>query len=447
MSILFLAIWQTFESEYIKTTNTLIDERLTLIEEQINLADETNNDSITDISSSIQFLDKEVRKLWDLSNKRNKVNIQKLTKQNSEIEKLLLTLEKDIKKSKDNINQIKMIFDGFPESVILIDDKDNIINSNDKANKHFFSQLEDENILGMRIQNVIRSTLLFDALEFLKNNEEITIKEIEIILPSEIERTYDVFISKVKLFSQDINNYLLILRETTDLKKIMTLRSEFIANASHELKTPIAVIKGISETLDKYGQDDKDSSKEFLKKLLSESNRAQSLIEDLLSLNQAEMRQHIIPDKRINLMSIIDNIYDGLDGLAKKNNINLTRDIRKKNYYILGDEDDIQRAFVNLIENAIKYNTSGKEVIIHLSDNSDKVLFKVIDDGPGISSIHIPRLTERFYRVDLDSSIKKGGTGLGLSIVKHIIEAHGHNVQVRSMEGEGSTFFFTLTKI
>ena len=111
MSILFLAIWQTFESESNKTTNALIDERLTLIEEQINLADETNNDSITDISSSIQFLDKEVRKLWVLSNKRNKVNIQKLTKQNSEIEKLLLTLEKDIKKSKDNINQIKQSVD------------------------------------------------------------------------------------------------------------------------------------------------------------------------------------------------------------------------------------------------------------------------------------------------------------------------------------------------
>ena len=111
MSILLLAIWQTFESESNKTTNALIDERLSLIEEQINLADETNNDSITDISSSIQFLDKEVRKLWDLSNKRNKVNIQKLTKQNSEIEKLLLTLEKDIKKSKDNINQIKETVD------------------------------------------------------------------------------------------------------------------------------------------------------------------------------------------------------------------------------------------------------------------------------------------------------------------------------------------------
>ena len=111
MSILFLAIWQTFESESNKTTNALIDERLTLIEEQINLADETNNDSITDISSSIQFLDKEVRKLWDLSNKRNKVNIQKLTKQNSEIEKLLLTLEKEIKKSKDNFNQIKQSVD------------------------------------------------------------------------------------------------------------------------------------------------------------------------------------------------------------------------------------------------------------------------------------------------------------------------------------------------
>jgi two-component system phosphate regulon sensor histidine kinase PhoR len=355
------------------------------------------------------------------------------------------------KKDKDelvtyNINQIKMIFDGFPESVILIDDKDNIINSNDKANKNFFSQLENENILGMRIQNVIRSTLLFDALELLKNNEEVTIKEIEIILPSEIERTYDVFISKVKLFSQDINNYLLILRETTDLKKIMTLRSEFIANASHELKTPIAVIKGISETLEKYGQDDKDSSKEFLKKLLSESNRAQSLIEDLLSLNQAEMRQHILPDKRINLISIIDNIYDGLNELAKKNKINLTRDIRKKNYYILGDEDDIRRTFINLIENAIKYNSSGKEVIIHLSDNSDKVLFKVIDDGPGISSIHIPRLTERFYRVDLDSSIKKGGTGLGLSIVKNIITRHKAQLDIDSELGKGSSFSIIFNK-
>jgi len=347
----------------------------------------------------------------------------------------------------DNINQIKMIFDGFPESVILIDDKDNVINSNDKANKNFFSQLENENILGMRIQNVIRSTLLFDALEFLKNNEEVTIKEIEIILPSEIERSYDVFISKVKLFSQDINNYLLILRETTDLKKIMTLRSEFIANASHELKTPIAVIKGISETLEKYGQDDKDSSKEFLKKLLSESNRAQSLIEDLLSLNQAEMRQHILPDKRINLMSIIDNIYDGLDELAKKNKINLTRDIRKKDYYILGDEDDIRRAFINLIENAIKYNTSGKKVIIHLSDNSDKVLFKVIDDGPGISGIHIPRLTERFYRVDLDSSIKKGGTGLGLSIVKNIITRHKAQLDIESELGKGSSFSIIFNKV
>jgi two-component system phosphate regulon sensor histidine kinase PhoR len=298
----------------------------------------------------------------------------------------------------------------------------------------------------MRIQNVIRSTLLFDALELLKNNEEITIKEIEIILPSEIERTYDVFISKVKLFSQDINSYLLILRETTDLKKIMTLRSEFIANASHELKTPIAVIKGISETLEKYGQDDKDSSKEFLKKLLSESNRAQSLIEDLLSLNQAEMRQHILPDKRINLISIIDNIYDGLNELAKKNKINLTRDIRKKNYYILGDEDDIRRTFINLIENAIKYNSSGKEVIIHLSDNSDKVLFKVIDDGPGISSIHIPRLTERFYRVDLDSSIKKGGTGLGLSIVKNIITRHKAQLDIDSELGKGSSFSIIFNK-
>ena len=358
---------------------------------------------------------------------------------------------KDIHEDK---NKLKTIIEAIKEPAILINENDVILIFNQSADKTFFSSIARDSLLnseneiptGLRIQTIIRSTLLLETLNLYKSSQKNNIKKIEIILPGEIDRSYEVDISRVPNFSKDEFNYLLMFRETTEVKKIMTLRSEFIANASHELKTPIAVIKGISETLEKYGQDDKDSSKEFLKKLLSESNRAQSLIEDLLSLNQAEMRQHILPDKRINLMSIIDNIYDGLNELAKKNKINLTRDIRKKNYYILGDEDDIRRAFINLIENGIKYNTSGKKVIIHLSDNSDTVLFKVIDDGPGISNIHIPRLTERFYRVDLDSSIKKGGTGLGLSIVKNIITRHKAQLDIESEVGKGSSFSIIFNK-
>ena len=360
-------------------------------------------------------------------------------------------------KSKDinkGLNKLKTIIEAIKEPTILINENDVILIFNQSANKTFFSSIARDSLLnsenqiptGLRIQTIIRSTLLLETLNLYKNSQKNSIEKIEIILPGEIDRSYEVDISRVPNFSKDEFNYLLMFRETTEVKKILTLRSEFIANASHELKTPISVIKGIAETLEKYGDEDKETSKDFLKKLIDQSNRAQLLIEDLLSLNQAEMRQHILPENKVNLTAVLDNIFDGLNELAKKNKINLTRDIRKKDFYILGDEDDIRRAFINLIENAIKYNTSGKKVIIHLSDNSDTVLFKVIDDGPGISNIHIPRLTERFYRVDLDSSIKKGGTGLGLSIVKNIITRHKAQLDIESEVGKGSSFSIIFNK-
>ena len=360
-------------------------------------------------------------------------------------------------KSKDineGLNKLKTIIEAIKEPTILINENDVILIFNQSADKTFFSSIARDSLLnseneiptGLRIQTIIRSTLLLETLNLYKNSQKNSIEKIEIILPGEIDRSYEVDISRVPNFSKDEFNYLLMFRETTEVKKILTLRSEFIANASHELKTPISVIKGIAETLEKYGDEDKEASKDFLKKLIDQSNRAQLLIEDLLSLNQAEMRQHILPENKVNLTAVLDNIFDGLNELAKKNKINLTRDIRKKDFYILGDEDDIRRAFINLIENAIKYNTSGKKVIIHLSDNSDTVLFKVIDDGPGISNIHIPRLTERFYRVDLDSSIKKGGTGLGLSIVKNIITRHKAQLDIESEVGKGSSFSIIFNK-
>jgi len=361
-------------------------------------------------------------------------------------------------KSKDineGLNKLKTIIEAIKEPTILINENDVILIFNQSADKTFFSSIARDSLLnseneiptGLRIQTIIRSTLLLETLNLYKNSQKNSIEKIEIILPGEIDRSYEVDISRVPNFSKDEFNYLLMFRDTTEVKKILTLRSEFIANASHELKTPISVIKGIAETLEKYGDEDKEASKDFLKKLIDQSNRAQLLIEDLLSLNQAEMRQHILPENKVNLTAVLDNIFDELNELAKKNKINLTRDTRKKNYYILGDEDDIRRTFINLIENAIKYNTSGKEVIIHLSDNSDKVLFKVIDDGPGISRIHIPRLTERFYRVDLDSSIKKGGTGLGLSIVKNIITRHKAQLDIESELGKGSSFSIIFNKV
>ena len=359
-------------------------------------------------------------------------------------------------KSKDtheDFNKLKTIVEAIKEPTILINENDVILIFNQSAEKIFFSSIatdsflnsEDKIPIGLRIQSIIRSTLLLETLNLYKDNQKDNFEKIEITLPGEIDRSYEVDISRVPNFSKDEFNYLLIFRETTEVKKILTLRSEFIANASHELKTPISIIKGIAETLEKYGDEDKETFKDFLKKLIDESNRAQLLIEDLLSLNQAEMRQHILPEKEVNLMKVLDNIFVGLNELAKKNKIKLSKELEKKEYLIQGDENDIRIAFVNLIENALKYNNTGQSVNIKIFENDLKIIFEVKDDGPGIHEDHISRLTERFYRVNSD--IRNSGTGLGLSIVKNIVSRHKAQLEIESKLGIGSSFSIIFNKI
>ena len=359
-------------------------------------------------------------------------------------------------KSKDtheDFNKLKTIVEAIKEPTILINENDVILIFNQSAEKIFFTSIatdsflnsEDKIPIGLRIQSIIRSTLLLETLNLYKDNQKDNFEKIEITLPGEIDRSYEVDISRVPNFSKDEFNFLLIFRETTEVKKILTLRSEFIANASHELKTPISIIKGIAETLEKYGDEDKETFKDFLKKLIDESNRAQLLIEDLLSLNQAEMRQHILPEKEVNLMKVLDNIFDGLNELAKKNKIKLSKELEKKEYLIQGDENDIRIAFVNLIENALKYNNTGQSVNIKIFENDLKIIFEVKDDGPGIHEDHISRLTERFYRVNSD--IRSSGTGLGLSIVKNIVSRHKAQLEIESKLGIGSSFSIIFNKI
>lgn len=379
-----------------------------------------------------------------------------LVMSNDEKKSLEFYKNQEDSKSKDtheDFNKLKTIVEAIKEPTILINENDVILIFNQSAEKIFFSSIatdsflnsEDKIPIGLRIQSIIRSTLLLETLNLYKDNQKDNFEKIEITLPGEIDRSYEVDISRVPNFSKDEFNFLLIFRETTEVKKILTLRSEFIANASHELKTPISIIKGIAETLEKYGDEDKETFKDFLKKLIDESNRAQLLIEDLLSLNQAEMRQHILPEKEVNLMKVLDNIFVGLNELAKKNKIKLSKELEKKEYLIQGDENDIRIAFVNLIENALKYNNTGQSVNIKIFENDLKIIFEVKDDGPGIHEDHISRLTERFYRVNSD--IRSSGTGLGLSIVKNIVSRHKAQLEIESKLGIGSSFSIIFNKI
>lgn len=379
-----------------------------------------------------------------------------LVMSNDEKKSLEFYKNQEDSKSKDtheDLNKLKTIVEAIKEPTILINENDVILIFNQSAEKIFFTSIatdsflnsEDKIPIGLRIQSIIRSTLLLETLNLYKDNQKDNFEKIEITLPGEIDRSYEVDISRVPNFSKDEFNFLLIFRETTEVKKILTLRSEFIANASHELKTPISIIKGIAETLEKYGDEDKETFKDFLKKLIDESNRAQLLIEDLLSLNQAEMRQHILPEKEVNLMKVLDNIFVGLNELAKKNKIKLSKELEKKEYLIQGDENDIRIAFVNLIENALKYNNTGQSVNIKIFENDLKIIFEVKDDGPGIHEDHISRLTERFYRVNSD--IRNSGTGLGLSIVKNIVSRHKAQLEIESKLGIGSSFSIIFNKI
>ena len=350
-------------------------------------------------------------------------------------------------KKLNDTNYLEILSDGIkllPDSIFIIDSNETIVAANKKGNQEFRTSDNLETVVGLRLPNLIRSTPLSDCVKdirLLKNS-----KKIEIILPGQIEKSYDIFLSKISSAVKGEFNIMILFRETTDLKKSINLRSDFIANASHELKTPIAIIKGIAETLDRYGADDLANSKLFLSKLLNESDRAQSLIEDLLSLNQLEMRQHLLPDIKINLVLIIDSIFDGLSDMAKKQKITLKRTIRKKRYLMLGDEKDIKKALINLIENAIKYNRENGEVNISLEDNDRQILLIVEDSGLGIPPGDISRLTDRFYRVDVPASMAVGGTGLGLAIVKNTVIRHNGTLEISSELGKGSSFKLIFNK-
>jgi len=336
------------------------------------------------------------------------------------------------------------VIESIPDSIFIIGENETIIHANKSADQNFKTSDNIQSIVGFRLSSVIRSTHLFESIKDIRSSK--TSEKIEIILPGEVEKSFDVYLSRIISSSDGELNILILLRETTDLKKAMDLRSEFIANASHELKTPITVIKSIAETLDKYGLEDESNSKNFISKLLKESERAQLLIEDLLSLNQLEMRQHLLPDKTFNLVNIIDSVFDILSDLASKQKITLERSIKKKKYIITGDEKDISRAIINIVENAIKYNKKNGKVDLILDDNDGSLFFTVKDTGLGISQEHISRLTERFYRVDIPNSIDLGGTGLGLAIVKNIAIRHNAILDIESKIGEGSSFSLIFKK-
>ena len=236
--------------------------------------------------------------------------------------------------------------------------------------------------------------------------------------------------------------------ELAKLKSEEKFRREFIGNLAHELKTPIFSIQGYILTLLEGGLEDSSVNKKFLKRASKGVERMNKIIMDLDMISRFESDRINMDFRENNIVEICEEIIESLELKAKEYNTVLRLAKNYDNPILVNcDKDKIGQVIQNLLINAIKYSENNSEVIIRFTDVESNLLIEVEDNGLGINESHINRLFERFYRVDKSRARNEGGTGLGLSIVKHIIEAHGHNVQVRSTEGEGSTFFFTLTKI
>ena len=243
-------------------------------------------------------------------------------------------------------------------------------------------------------------------------------------------------------------NVVLFLRDLTSARRLETMRVDFVANASHELRTPLASLVGFIETLQGPARNDVPARERFLAIMLSQAQRMTRLIDDLLSLSRIELREHVVPTQVVDLGQIARQMVDTQNALASERGVRIGLEAEEGRYLVLGERDELMRVVENLIENAVKYG--GGTVRVGLAHRQDgarsgaQIELVVQDDGPGIAPEHIPRLTERFYRVDVASSRQQGGTGLGLAIVKHTLNRHRGRLTIESTVDAGTTVRVTL---
>lgn len=270
---------------------------------------------------------------------------------------------------------------------------------------------------------------------------EVSSQTIDYIDKLPVERVYRISASAI---GSGTGLYVLEFKDQSEARRIDRMRADFIANASHEMRTPLASISGFIETLRGPARNDPAARDQFLQIMQNQAGRMARLIDDLLSLSRLEMKSFQKSGTRVDLRNVVENVIDSLAPLAKESDLTVERDFAAGPLEVPGDRDELYQVFENLLENACKYGQSGKRIIVSIAQSNKGpepgIDVTIRDFGPGIAEEHIPRVTERFYRIDVETSRSQKGTGLGLSIVKHILTRHNGRLSIESELGKGAAF-------
>lgn len=376
----------------------------------------------------------------DFSHKLNIASKDELGELASVLNKMAGNLEDKIAEIEIKNQHLVAILESMVEGIIVVDKTSRIISVNPTVEKIF--NTPKNNLEGSIFLEAIRNHDLSDIVHKVLKEGELTSCEIKLVLP--VQKIFQINASPV-FEKNTISGCLLVIHDITDIRKLETMRRDFVANVSHEFKTPLTSIKGFLETLLEGALDDKENNRNFLIIMQNHAERLNKLVDDLLSLSRLESKEMLLRKDIFNLYQQVAKVIANSTAQLKNKNIEIKNDL-PGNLSVNADKDRIEDVVINLIDNAIKFNRKNGAIKIYSQDKNSSIKIIIEDSGIGIPEKDIPRIFERFYRVDKARSAELGGTGLGLSIVKHIVELHGGNVGVESTEGLGSKFWFTLPK-
>ncbi len=343
---------------------------------------------------------------------------------------------------KSDFDGMERALDALPGPVLLLNEGQNVVRANRASEELLGGELE-----GRDLAAVLRNPDVVAALERAARTGRG--QDVAFSLQAPVLRYFSARVAPLSQHAADGTSVVLALVDMTAMRRADQMRADFVANASHEIRTPLATLQGFIETLSGPAEDDTKARRKFLAIMSQHAERMTRLVEDLLSLSRIEMNEHTVPTDRVDLRPLLSAAVDSLDWRASKRDTRIEQNIETGLPPLLGDAGELTQLFQNLIDNSIKYGREGGTVRIRAwqettgergADGASNVMVSVSDEGKGIEREHLPRLTERFYRVDTARSRELGGTGLGLAIVKHIASRHRAALTIESESDKGSMF-------